>query len=89
MSKMHYFSNKFSEGAGGSPLPAPLNLRYWWPKVVCVFQTDYDEIEFQKNQLLRHFSDVIHRKTSPKLRHNFFPFCPPPQSKLLATSVRH
>jgi len=25
----------------------------------CVFQTDYDEIELQKNQFCRHFSDVI------------------------------
>jgi len=47
MSKMRYFSNKFSKSpsAGGSPPPpAPLNLRFLWPKVawfckIVAFQT--------------------------------------------------
>jgi len=35
MSKMHYFSNKFSKFAKrwGFPPPAPLNLQYWWLEV--------------------------------------------------------
>jgi len=36
----------------------------WFGQFV-VFQTDYDEIEHKKNQLWRHFSDVI-VFTSPK-----------------------
>jgi len=47
MSKMHYFSNKFSKIAkrwGFFAFPtAPLNLQYWWPAVpwfnkIMVFQ---------------------------------------------------
>jgi len=52
MSKMHYFTNKVqkSPSARDSPPPAPLNLRFWWPKVawfaqIVVFQTDYDKIK--------------------------------------------
>jgi len=35
MSKMHYFSNKFSKIAKrwGFPLPAPSFLRFWWSEV--------------------------------------------------------
>jgi len=35
MSKMHYFSNKFSKiaNAGGFTPTAPLNLQYWWLEV--------------------------------------------------------
>jgi len=35
MSKMHYFSNKFSKIASRwwISAPAPLNLRFWWPAV--------------------------------------------------------
>jgi len=36
MSKMHYFSNKFSKIAKryrGFPPPATLNLQHWWPEV--------------------------------------------------------
>jgi len=49
------------------------------------FQADYDEIEFQKNQLWRHFSDII-AITSTK-NFTIFLFCPSPQSKFLATPV--
>jgi len=52
MSKIHYFSNKFSKivKRWGFPLPAPLNLQYWWPEVpwfgqMLVFETDYDKIK--------------------------------------------
>jgi len=56
-----------------------------------IFQADYDEIELQKNQLLRHFSDVI-AITSPKNVNklnvaNFFPILGPSQSKFQATPV--
>jgi len=55
MTKMHYFSNKFSKIAKrcrGSPPPASLNLQYWWPVVtwfdqIVFFQVDCDEIELQ------------------------------------------
>jgi len=48
----------------------------------CGLQDDYDEIEFQKNQLWRHFSDVI-VITSPKnatniTLQNFSILGPPP-----------
>jgi len=48
MSKMHYFSNKFSKFANRSPL----NL--WWSEITwfcqfMVFQADCDEIEFHKS----------------------------------------
>jgi len=35
MPKMHYFKNNFSSITKrcSSPLPAPLNLRFWWPEV--------------------------------------------------------
>jgi len=61
MSKMHYFSNKFSKIA--------LN-QFWWPEVpwfdqIVCFQADYDEIELQKKLWHRYFSDVI-TITSPK-----------------------
>jgi len=49
MSKMYYFSNKFtkSPSAVGFPPPAPLNLHYWWPQVpwfgqMVVFEADCD-----------------------------------------------
>jgi len=49
---MHYFVTNFqiSLSAGGSPPPAPYNLRFWCPKVawfyqIVFFQTEYDEIE--------------------------------------------
>jgi len=50
MSKMQYFSNKFSKIAKRWRLHlATLNLRYWWPEVAwfnfMVFQTDYDKIK--------------------------------------------
>jgi len=55
MSKMHYFSNKFSKIAKRWWLPAPsdLNLQYWWPEVpwfgqIVVFEADYDKIELPK-----------------------------------------
>jgi len=54
MSKMHYFSYKFSKMAktGSVPPPAPLNLLYWWPEVpwfgqMVVFESDYDKIKLQ------------------------------------------
>jgi len=55
------------------------------------FYADYEEIKFQKNQLRRHFSDVI-IITSPKsvtqITTQFFSILPPPpQSKFLATPV--
>jgi len=34
MSKVYYFSNKFSKIVKSDfPSPAPLNLQYWWSKV--------------------------------------------------------
>jgi len=35
MSKMHYFSNKFSKIANrwGFPTPSATNLQYWWHEV--------------------------------------------------------
>jgi len=73
MSKMHYFSNKFSK-------IVKLNDR-WWPEVawfgqIVVFQTDYDEIGFKK-QIWCHFSDVI-TITPPKKSPKFFHFGPLP-----------
>jgi len=54
MSKMHYFSNKFSKIAKrwGLSAPAPLNLQYWWPKVpwfghMAVFEADYEKWNFK------------------------------------------
>jgi len=36
MSEIHFSVTSFqkSPSAGGSPLLAPLKLRYWWPKVM-------------------------------------------------------
>jgi len=52
MSKMNYFSNKFSKIAKrwGSPPPESSFLQFWWSKVawfgqIVVFQTNYDKIE--------------------------------------------
>jgi len=52
MSKMYYFSYKFSKitSAKSSPPPVPFNFWYWrsevvWFSQIVVFQTDYDEIE--------------------------------------------
>jgi len=54
MSKMHYFSNKFSKIAKRWRLSAPaaLNLRYWWSKTawfgqIVDFQIGYDKIELK------------------------------------------
>jgi len=77
MSKMHYFSNKFSKIAKrwGLSAPALFNIRFWWLEVtrfgqIVVFQTDFDKIELQKYSY-----DVIvitSSKTSPNLRHKIF-----------------
>jgi len=63
---MSYFSNKFlkSTKRWGFPLPSPLELQLWWPEFawfgqIVFFWTDYVKIKFFKNQLWRHFSDVI------------------------------
>jgi len=68
----YYFDNKFLKIAKrwGLSAPSPFNLRFWWLEVawfaqIVVFQTDYDEIKLQQNQLRYHFSDVI-VITSPK-----------------------
>jgi len=55
-----------------------------------VFQTDYDKIKLLKNQLSRHFSDVIiitSSKNVIKLMSQDFSILGPSQSKLLATPV--
>jgi len=83
VSKMHYLATNFqkSPSAEGSPLPAPLNLRFWWPEVtwfgeIVVFQTDYDEVELQKISVMA--SSLCPRKTSPNWRQKIFPFGPLP-----------
>jgi len=46
-----------------------------------VFQTDYDEIELSKNQLLRHFSDAVVitlPKNVTKLTSQYFSILGPP-----------
>jgi len=52
MSKMHYFSKKFSKIAKhwGLSAPSAFYLQYWWPEVPwfdqkVVFEADYNEIE--------------------------------------------
>jgi len=55
-----------------------------------VFEADYDKIELQKKSydvISVTSSPLRHRKTAPKLRHNFFPNLGPSQSKFLATPV--
>jgi len=59
MSKMHYFSTKFSKFAKRLHPTALVNFRLWWLAItwlgqIAVFQTDYDKIEFEK---IRH--DII------------------------------
>jgi len=62
---MDYFSNKFSKIAKrwGLSAPAPLNLQYWWPDVTWFGQIVFLKLIMTKsnlkNQLWRHFSDVI------------------------------
>jgi len=71
MSKMHYFSNKFSK------IIKRFNFQ-WWPEVswfgqTVVFEVDYDEIKLQHIVMTsfqwRHHHYVTekrrHRKTSP------------------------
>jgi len=58
-----------SPSAGGFSPPAPLNLRFWWPKVtwygqILFFQADYDEIEIKKAVMTSW--PLCHRKMSPK-----------------------
>jgi len=73
-----------SPSAGGSPLPAPLNLHYWWPEVmwfeqIVVFKLIETKSNFKKSVMtsfpLRQPDDVT------KQRHNFFPFCPLPPNQ--------
>jgi len=81
---------------GGSPPPAPLSLRFWWPKVawfgqIVVFQTDYGEIKTLKNQLRQNFSDVIDitsTKNVTKSVTKFFYLGPPPSKISGYASVR-
>jgi len=80
MSKMRYFSNKFSKIAKRWELSASQRLTtflYWWSEVawfgqIVVFQTDYGEIELLNISVTS--SQLCHRKTSPKKRPKNFPF---------------
>jgi len=82
--------------AEGYPPSEPLNLQFWWAKVIwpnCGFSSWLWRNRSSKNQLWRHFSDVI-VITSPKkvtkitLQNFSILLSPPLQSKFLATTVR-
>jgi len=96
MSKMRYFSNKFSKIAKhwglfdpSASKPSILVTFAWFIQIV-FFQTDYDEIELKKNQLWCHFSDVIvpmSPKNVTKITSQDFSILVPSQSKFLATPM--
>jgi len=72
MSKMHYFSNKFSKIALRPQRPLTFNidcLKFCDLAKFIVFPADYDEIELQKysyDVISVTSAPLLHRKTSPK-----------------------
>jgi len=80
MSKMHYFSNKFSK------ITKPLNLQHWWLEVlwfgqIVVFEADYDKIKLQ-NIVMTSFQWCHHHYITKKCHQNnvtkIFPILTPP-----------
>jgi len=59
-----------SPSAGGSPPPAPINLRFWWPEVTWFGKIVVCQANYNKSELKKISCDVIFVTSSPLSHRN-------------------